>query len=119
MTTRITGSFPFTAPPEVVFDVLTDPDRTYRWLPEGTTTPQIDEYAVSKDPSRLRVRWARPDGTGLTATAQLHDAPAGGSILDAELVLPETWTDEQRADELLADSMNRLQRDVSDNFNAG
>ncbi len=33
MTTRITGSFPFTAPPEVVFGFLTDPDRTYRWLP--------------------------------------------------------------------------------------
>ncbi|MGA5304414.1 hypothetical protein ACPCHT_31190 [Nucisporomicrobium flavum] len=119
MTTRITGSFPFTAPPEVVFGFLTDPDRTYRWLPEGTTTPQIDAYAVSKDPSRLRVQWARPDGTGLTATAQVHDAPAGGSILEAELILPDTWADNERANTLLADSMTRLRSDVTENLNPG
>jgi uncharacterized protein YndB with AHSA1/START domain len=29
----ISGSFEFTAPAEVVFGVLTDPDRTSRWLP--------------------------------------------------------------------------------------
>ncbi|MEV4708892.1 SRPBCC family protein [Actinoplanes sp. NPDC049316] len=119
MTTRITGSFPFTAPAEVVFDVLTDPDRTYRWLPEGMTTePRSHGYAVSKDPAHLSIQWARPDGTGLTATATVRDAPAGGSILDAELELPDTLTTAD-ANSILADTMTRLQRDVSDNFNAG
>ena len=35
---RVSGSYDFTAPAEVVFGVLTDPDRTSRWLPRGMNT---------------------------------------------------------------------------------
>ncbi|WP_203935308.1 SRPBCC family protein [Virgisporangium ochraceum] len=31
----ISETYDFTAPPEVVFDSLTDPDRAHRWLPSG------------------------------------------------------------------------------------
>ena len=132
MTTRITGTFPFTAPAEVVFGVLTDPDRTYRWLSEGVhvesagpdsikvkTGSETHEYAVSTDPARLRIEWRAPDDTGLTATAEVHDSPAGGSTVEAEVHLPGPADDEKRANELLTHTMNRLQLEVSDNFNAG
>ena len=132
MTTRITGSFPFTAPAEVVFGVLTDPDRTYRWLPEGVhvesagtdditvkTGSDTHEYAVKTDPTRLRIEWRAPDDAGLNATAEVHDSPAGGSTVEAEIELPGPADDEQHARDLLAETMDRLQLDVSDNFNAG
>ena len=131
MTTRITGSFPFTAPAEVVFGVLTDPDRTYRWLPEGVhvesagtdditvkTGSDTHEYAVKTDPTRLRIEWRAPDDNGLNATAEVHDSPAGGSTVEAEVELPNR-ADEQHARDLLARTMDRLQLEVSDNFNAG
>ena len=132
MTTRISGSFPFTAPAEVVFGVLTDPDRTHRWLPDGvhvetagtnrlkvTIGSEMHEYAVSTAPADLRIQWRAPDDTGVTATAELKDAPAGGSILEAQVELPAQAADEQHVRDLLATTMNRLQLEVSDNFNAG
>ena len=132
MTTRITGSFPFTAPAEVVFGVLTDPDRVYRWLPEGVhvetagpdtitikTGSDTHEYAVSTDPGRFRIEWRTPNGPGLTATAQVHDSPAGGSTVEAEVDLPGAEAGETHARDVLAATMDRLQLEVSDNFNAG
>src|SRR4051794_24382133 len=46
---QIDETYHFTAPPEVVFGVLTDPHRTYRWLPRGFD-------AEAGDPDRIRVR---------------------------------------------------------------
>jgi uncharacterized protein YndB with AHSA1/START domain len=122
----------FNAPAEVVFDVLTDPDRTTRWLPRGMRADstgvdhvrvragsRVHEYDVSSAPDRLRVQWRSRESTGLRGAAWVQDAPAGGCVVHAEVNLPGGSASSERAEELLAESMGHLRRDVSDNFNAG
>jgi uncharacterized protein YndB with AHSA1/START domain len=122
----------FNAPAEVVFDVLTDPDRTTRWLPRGMSADstgvdhvrvragsRVHEYDVSSAPDRLRVEWRSRESTGLRGAAWVQDAPAGGCVVHAEVTLPGGSASNERAEELLAESMGHLRRDVSDNFNAG
>jgi uncharacterized protein YndB with AHSA1/START domain len=122
----------FTAPAEVVFGVLTDPDRTTRWLPLGMSTEsasvdhvrvradgQTYDYDVSSVPEQLRVEWRSRDSAGLQGAAWVRDAPAGGCVVHAEVAVPGGGAERQRAEELVAEVMRHLQRDVSDNFNAG
>lgn len=131
MAAQIAESFGFNAPAEVVFGVLTDPDRTSRWLPEGMNTESRDldkvlvrsgagthAYEVETDPEQLRLAWRSVEDAELHGTAEVRDAAAGGTELRAEIALPAS-ADESRARELLAETMRHLQRDVSDNFNAG
>ena len=129
---RITGSFEFTAPAEVVFGVLTDPDRTTRWLPAGMVAESSDAekvqirtgsgtqtYEVRTEPESLRLTWRSVGDDGLHGAAEVEDGAAGGSVVRAEVEVREQLAGDQRADELLAEAMRHLQRDVSDNFNAG
>jgi uncharacterized protein YndB with AHSA1/START domain len=126
----ISGSFEFTAPAEVVFGVLTDPDRTSRWLPRGMTAEaadpgrvrvrsgdQVYEYEVKLVPDDLSLSWTALDDSGLAGTARVEDGPAGGSVVHAEVSGRDPGEEQLR--ELLAETMHHLQRDVSDNFNAG
>jgi len=48
----------------------------------------------------------------------VEDAPSGGSLVRATVAVADGVAPE-RVRELLAESARRLQRDVSDNFNAG
>lgn len=129
--TTISGSYEFTAPAEVVFGVLTDPDRAYRWLPQGVNTEsatteavklrvgeRVQEYAVQIVAERLELQWRSVDGPGLRGTARVEDGDAGGSVVHAEVALPGSASEDQARD-LLGETMRHLQRDVSDNFNAG
>lgn len=131
-TTDISDQYEFNAPPEVVFGVLTDPDRITRWLPTGVRAESVEgdrvrlkagsrllECAMVVEPDELTVRWRSLDITGLRGTARVTDAPAGGSVLHAEVQVPPAIAGEKRSRELLAETMRHLRRDVSDNFNAG
>jgi uncharacterized protein YndB with AHSA1/START domain len=131
-TAVIAGQHEFTAPAEVVFGVLTDPDRTTRWLPLGMSTEsasvdhvrvradeQTYEYDVSLVPEQLRVEWRSRDSSGLQGAAWVRDAPAGGCVVHAQVVVPGEGARRERTEDLLAEAMRHLQRDVSDNFNAG
>ncbi|MEU4216417.1 SRPBCC family protein [Actinoplanes sp. NPDC026623] len=132
VTAVISSQHEFNAPAEVVFGVLTDPDRRTRWLPQGMRTEsagldhvrvraggQAHEYDVSSAPDQLRVEWRARGSAGLHGAAWVRDAPAGGCVVHAEVTVPGGHAERQRAEELLAESMGHLQRDVSDNFNAG
>jgi uncharacterized protein YndB with AHSA1/START domain len=132
-TTRtIDGQHEFNAPAEVVFGVLADPDRTTRWLPLGMSTvsaatDQVEvradgrtfSYDVSSVPEQLRVEWSSREAGGLRGAAWVRDAPAGGCVVRAEVTFPGGAAEDERVRELLAEAMRHLQRDVSDNFNAG
>jgi uncharacterized protein YndB with AHSA1/START domain len=131
-TARISGSYAFDAPAEVVFGVLTDPDRTSRWLPRGMNTEPSDagrvrvragarvhEYGVQVATDRLQVRWHSLDDSGVGGTARVEDSPAGGSVVHAEVAVPGRAPGDDQVRELLSETMEHLQRDVSDNFNAG
>ena len=129
---RVSGSYDFTAPPEVVFGVLTDPDRTSRWLPQGMNTEsaaldrvrvrageRVHTYGVKVVTDTFELQWHSEDVPGLHGTAQVGDGPAGGSVVHAEVSAPARLTGEAHVRELLEETMVHLQRDVSDNFNAG
>jgi uncharacterized protein YndB with AHSA1/START domain len=137
MPAHISDRYTFDAPAEVVFGVLTDPDRVTRWLPTGMRTRSVQdgrvrveigsdlhEYAVDVATDQLALHWRSLDTSGLRGTARVEDAPAGGSVVHAEVDVPDAAADDRRprellARELLAETMRHLRRDVSDNFNAG
>ena len=132
MSAHISDRYDFNAPAEVVFGVLTDPDRITRWLPTGMRAESVDadrvrievgsrlhEYAVDVVPDELELRWRSLDDSGPHGTARVEDAPAGGSVVRAEVEVPGANAGDGRPRELLAETMRHLQRDVSDNFNAG
>jgi uncharacterized protein YndB with AHSA1/START domain len=131
-TVRVSGSFDFGAPAEVVFGVLTDPDRTSRWLPRGMNTEsanrqevrvrvgeRVHAYGVEVVTDRREVRWRSLDDAGPHGAAQVEDAPAGGSVVHADVEVPERIADDGQVRELLEETMAHLHRDVEDNFNAG
>jgi hypothetical protein len=49
---------------------------------------------------------------------RVEDAPPGGSVVRAEIVIAGPPAEESRFRDLLRDGMRYLQRDVSDSFNA-
>ena len=59
------------------------------------------------------------DISGLRGAAHVDDAPAGGSMVHADVTVPGRVADDQQVRNLLAETMRHPQRDVSDNFNAG
>ncbi|MDI6099512.1 SRPBCC family protein [Actinoplanes sp. NEAU-A12] len=129
-TTSITGSYGFNAPPEVVFGVLTDPDRAARWLPGpgqvvAASTERVRiadgqrsrDYGVEIAADELRVLWRSLDSGGAHGVARVEDAPGGGSVVHAEVTAPDG--DEKTVTDLLDEAMGGLRSEVSDNFNAG
>ena len=129
-TIRVSGSYGFNAPPEVVFSVLTDPDRAARWLPgtaqvDAAGTPKVrvtdgqrtGDYGVEIVADGLRVHWRSLDEGGAHGVARVEDAPGGGSVVHAEVTVP--GSDEKTVTDLLDEAMGGLRSEVSDNFNAG
>jgi uncharacterized protein YndB with AHSA1/START domain len=132
MSARISDRYDFNAPAEIVFGVLTDPDRVTRWLPTGMRAESVradrvrvaagsrmHEYAVDVVPDELELQWRSLDISGLHGSARVEDASAGGSVVHAEVNVPGAIVDERRLRELLGETMRHLRRDVSDNFTAG
>jgi uncharacterized protein YndB with AHSA1/START domain len=132
MSAHISESYGFNAPAEIVFGVLTDPNRITRWLPTGMRAESVEadrvrvavgsevyQYAVDVVGEELTLQWRSLDASGLQGTARVEDAPGGGSVVHADVDSPGAAVDDQRLAELLAETMRHLQRDVSDNFTAG
>lgn len=129
---EINDTFDFTAPPEVLFNSLTDAERTQRWLPSGVHAEWLDSrtvrvtsgstggtYAVDTDPDDLLLTWRPAGGAGPHGRARAEDGPAGGSRLHVTVSLPGEDAEAAPGRALLAETMRHLQRDVSDNFTAG
>ncbi len=121
-------TYSLSAPPEVVFNSLTDPDRTARWLPAGVSLEMRDaermvvqvgghrlELQIHTDMQRMRMTGQLAGRSEVRGGVQVTQAPAGGCNLAVE------WDglDHSRAHRLVDDAVEQLRRDVSDNFNAG
>jgi hypothetical protein len=132
MPVHVSDRYAFDAPAEVVFGVLTDPDRVTRWLPLGMRAERVDadrvrvevggrsyECQVDLVPEQMRLGWRSMDVAGLRGGAQVQDAPAGGSFVLVEMNAPVAVADEGHLRDVLAETMRHLRRDVSDNVNAG
>ncbi|MFG2064205.1 SRPBCC family protein [Micromonospora sp. NPDC048871] len=95
------------APPEVVFNTATDPDRSAAWLPEPLRSAVRDG-----DSDGLRARWRSRD-TDWTAELKVTPQDTGGTR--AGLDLSGAGQPDRLADEALAN----LAREVADNLQAG
>ena len=95
------------APPEVVFNTATDPDRSAAWLPEELRGAGACRVEVL-DADDMRARWSSADWS---AEIDVEPADAGGARVRLDLAGP----DHSLADEILAN----LDREVGDNLTAG
>ncbi|MEU1812227.1 hypothetical protein O7622_27630 [Micromonospora sp. WMMD1076] len=95
------------APPEVVFNTATDPDRSAAWLPERLRSSGTCRVEVV-DADDMRARWSAADWS---AEIDVEPAGAGGARVRLDLAGP----DHDLADEILAN----LDREVAENLTAG
>jgi uncharacterized protein YndB with AHSA1/START domain len=129
---EITRSYALDAPAEVVFSTLTDPARTARWMPpdvvvswpardrlEIRTGTGVWACEVTQDPERLGIGWLEVDGSGPRGRARVVEQPAGGSTVEVDLSF---GADRPPAEPLLGrldDVLDRLKREVAENFTPG
>ncbi|MEV0004051.1 SRPBCC family protein [Micromonospora sp. NPDC050980] len=95
------------APPEVVFNTATDPQRSSAWLPEELRHSGACRVEVL-DADDMRARWSSADWS---AEIDVEPADAGGARVRLDLAGP----DHGLAGEILAN----LDRAVADNLTAG
>ncbi|WBB66792.1 hypothetical protein [Micromonospora sp. WMMD812] len=101
------------APPEVVFNTATDPDRASAWLPEALRTDGAPTPEIAGD--ELRARWSAPAPARLSAEILVDPEDAGGAVIRFDL-LGDTAAN---ADRLAAEALDNLAREVADNLQAG
>ncbi|MBX6354969.1 MAG: SRPBCC domain-containing protein [Micromonosporaceae bacterium] len=134
----------FSAPPEVVFNVVTDPERLARWLPEQLRvadtgqrclrvawndppvrdgpSAESPEYRLVVLPEHLRVEW-RPSGPdGWAGFLQVRQVATGGAQAEV-CVQPCGEAADDRVSErirrLLEETLANLRTEVADNLTAG
>ncbi|MER5453164.1 SRPBCC domain-containing protein [Micromonospora sp. NPDC002389] len=98
------------APPEVVFNTATDPERVAAWLPGPLLTGDSSDQG---DGDRMRARWAG-HGTDWWAELRVEPVDAGGARVRLDISGGGAETD-RLADEALT----KLAREVDDNLQAG
>ncbi|MBQ1027242.1 SRPBCC family protein [Micromonospora sp. C95] len=98
------------APPEVVFNTATDPDRISSWLPEPLLS---SGPAQEGEVEQLRARWTA-GGADWTAELRVEPVDAGGSRLRLEI-----GGGGEDADRLADEALDSLAREVADNLQAG
>ncbi|MEU8329894.1 hypothetical protein [Micromonospora sp. NPDC048839] len=100
------------APPEVVFNTATDPNRASAWLPEplrggGNPTAEISG-------AELRARWG--GDADWSAEIRVESADSGGARIQLDLA---DGSDGSGPDQLADEALTNLAREVADNLQAG
>ena len=101
------------APPEVVFNTATDPDRLAVWLP---TPLRLNCNRPAVETAALHARWRTSSAERWSAALQVHPVAAGGAIVRLEL---EAELPQDRLAEIADESLANLARHVADNLTAG
>ncbi|MDG4805837.1 hypothetical protein O7634_03595 [Micromonospora sp. WMMD1120] len=100
------------APPEVVFNTATDPDRASAWLPEplrGDGSP-----AAEINGEELRARWS--GDADWSAEIRVDPADSGGARIQLDLA---EGSGDGDPDQLADEALVNLDREVADNLQAG
>jgi uncharacterized protein YndB with AHSA1/START domain len=99
----------FSAPTNVVFTILADPERAARWLTPDAGPHPDHAYRLSVVPAELSVRWA-PDAhdSGWSGRALVRDASDGGSVVYLELTTHSGAERSLGVDGLLSGAIRRL-----------
>lgn len=128
----ITDTFGFNAPAEVVYNNLVDPDRTDRWLPagarvvertdgrvrlaSGTGTYDVEVHTTAAD---MRLTFRCEAAVRVRGTAQVKDAPGGGSQVDVVVTTDRSGPAPADVRRLVGQAVRLFERDLDDNFTAG
>ncbi|MEE6257377.1 hypothetical protein [Plantactinospora sonchi] len=102
------------APPEVVFNTATDPDRVSAWLPEPLRGDS--SQGPETEPTDLRARWRTAGSPAWSAQLEVASVDAGGANVRLAL---DADPPEQRLREIADESLASLAREVADNLTAG
>lgn len=107
------------APPEVVFNTATDPDRLSAWLPapllRSDAKPRMD-CAVGGE-GALQAHWGgETDPSGWSAKLEVRPLDPGGATALLELVADQS---DQPLAELADESLANLAEEVAENFTVG
>ncbi|MCX4389876.1 hypothetical protein OG777_23490 [Micromonospora peucetia] len=97
------------APPEVVFNTATDPDRASAWLPEPLRADGSPADEISGE--ELRARWSAAEEW--SAEIRVEPGQAGGARMRLDL------TGGPDAERLADEALDNLAREVADNLQAG
>jgi uncharacterized protein YndB with AHSA1/START domain len=101
------------APPEVVFNTATDPDRLAAWLPRPL---RLNGSRPAVENATLNARWRGGSVEPWSAVLQVRPVAAGGAIVRLEL---EAALPDDRLVEIADQSLADLASHVADNFTAG
>jgi hypothetical protein len=102
------------APPEVVFNTATDPDRASAWLPEPLRTDGGRRPEVVSA-GEMHARWSSDSAPDWSAEIRVEPADAGGARVRLDLAA----AGERDADGLADETLANLAREVADNLTAG
>ncbi|WP_203857546.1 hypothetical protein [Plantactinospora mayteni] len=102
------------APPEVVFNTATDPDRVSAWLPAPLRRTGMPGPELAA--AELRARWRSAGSPDWSARLQVSPVDAGGATVRLEL---EADPAERRLPEIADESLASLAREVDDNLAPG
>ncbi|GIG91865.1 SRPBCC family protein [Plantactinospora endophytica] len=102
------------APPEVVFNTATDPERVSAWLPAPLRQPDVPGPELVADD--LRARWRSAGSPDWSARLQVAPVEAGGATVRLEL---EADPPDRRLGEIADESLASLAREVDDNLTPG
>jgi hypothetical protein len=94
------------APPEVVFNTATDPDRRHTWLPADV---RVEPAEVGEETFEARLT---SQGDGPAGMLRVDPGAAGGSSVRLRV-------DDGPASASAQEMLDSLEREVSDNFNSG
>jgi uncharacterized protein YndB with AHSA1/START domain len=101
------------APPEVVFNTATDPDRFAAWLPAPL---RAGGRRPAAEASALRARWPHDRFAPWSAVMHVRQVEPGGALVEFEL---DGDLSDRRLAELADQSLARLAEHVADNLTAG
>lgn len=101
------------APPEVVFNTATDPDRAGAWLPAPL---RRDGGSPANVTDALGARWETSGSPTWSARLQIRPTDAGGASVRLEL---ETDPPDRGLDQLADESLVNLAREVAENLTPG
>nr|MDT0658451.1 hypothetical protein [Micromonospora sp. DSM 115978] len=114
------------APPEVVYNTATDPDRVEAWLPAALR--RAGASAPDLDPSGLRASWTADGPGSWSVRLAVRPLGAGGATARLELVTPDPVADPdddadaddaRRLAEIVDRSLADLADEVAENLTAG
>src|SRR5690242_10159234 len=126
---NICESFGLSEPPEVAFDVITDPNTASRWLPGLVRVERLDEhrlravidraeYEIRLNGDAMRLTWWPVNGLEPRGSVQVQSGPAGGALVRVTITAADDVDSPRRVHAVLDRMVRALESDLADRLSA-